>query len=60
MDGLEDLCAFARKLRDSARLTIEEDGIMTPDLAKITTHPHPQSVTSLEYIQAVRNRLSRP
>ena len=60
LDGLEDLCAFARKLRDSARLTIEEDGIMTPDLAKITTHPHPQSVTSLEYIQAVRNRLSRP
>ena len=37
-------------------LTIE-DGVMTPDLAKITIHPNPRPATSLEYIRAVRARM---
>ena len=56
LDGQADLTYFARTLRDSALLTIE-DGIMTPDLAKITIHPNPRPATSLEYIRAVRARM---
>ena len=57
LDGQGELVSFARTLRDSALLTIE-DGVMTPDLAKITTHPNPKCATSLEYIQAVRERMA--
>ena len=56
LDGQADLIYFARTLRDSALLTIE-DGVMTPDLAKITIHPNPHPATSLEYIRAVRARM---
>ena len=57
LDGQGELVSFARTLRDSALLTIE-DGVMTPDLAKITTHPSPKCATSLEYIRAVRGRMA--
>ena len=57
LDGQGELVSFARTLRDSALLTIE-DGVMTPDLAKITIHPSPKCATSLEYIRAVRGRMA--
>jgi isocitrate dehydrogenase len=56
LDGNEDLMRFAGLLEQAVTDTIE-GGVMTGDLARITSLPDPQSVGSLEFIQAVRKRL---
>ena len=57
LDGLPELTAFADRL-EQAVLSVIEDGIMTKDLAMITTTPDPQVKNSLAFIRAVRERLS--
>lgn len=57
LDGLADLCAFADKL-DKAVIDTIEGGVMTGDLASISTLDHVKSVTSREFIGAVRAKLA--
>ena len=56
LDGLADLSAFADKLE---RATIEtiESGMMTKDLALITTLDSPSVLNSLDFIKAIRKTL---
>ena len=56
MDGLEKLCDYADKLEQATIDTIES-GIMTKDLSAITTLPNAQTVTSEEFLSAIRSRL---
>ncbi|MDO5703154.1 MAG: NADP-dependent isocitrate dehydrogenase, partial [Lachnospiraceae bacterium] len=56
LDELPELCAFADRLEKATVGTIE-DGIMTGDLARITTLPDPRTVNSLDFILAVRDRM---
>lgn len=56
MDGLEKLCDYADKLEKATIDTIES-GIMTKDLSAITTLPNAQTVTSEEFLSAIRSRL---
>ena len=58
LDNLPELCAFAKKLEAATIKTIE-DGIMTKDLALITTMEKEkvQQVNSVEFIQAIRKNL---
>ena len=56
LDGIADLETFADKLEQATIATIES-GIMTGDLALITTLPDPQKVSSGDFIKAVRKNL---
>lgn len=58
LDELPELCSFAKKLEAATIKTIE-DGIMTKDLALITTMEKEkvQQVNSVEFIQAIRKNL---
>ncbi len=56
MDGLSALCDYADKL-EKATLDTIESGVMTKDLAAITTLSNAQTVTSEEFLQAIRSRL---
>lgn len=56
MDGLEKLCDYADKLEKATIDTIES-GIMTKDLSAITTLSNAQTVTSEEFLSAIRSRL---
>ena len=56
LDGLEDLAAFADRL-EAATLKTIESGQMTGDLARITTLPNPQTLSTQEFIQAVASHL---
>ncbi len=56
MDGLSALCDYADKLEKATLDTIEA-GVMTKDLAAITTLSNAQTVTSEEFLQAIRSRL---
>lgn len=56
MDGLEKLCDYADKLEQATIDTIES-GIMTKDLSAITTLSNAQTVTSEEFLSAIRSRL---
>ena len=56
LDKLPELMAFADKLEAACIKTIE-DGEMTGDLAIITTAPNPKTLTSEEFIKAVRKNL---
>ncbi|MBQ9700014.1 MAG: NADP-dependent isocitrate dehydrogenase [Lachnospiraceae bacterium] len=56
LDNLPELMAFADKLEDACIKTIE-DGEMTGDLAIITTTPNPKTLTSEEFIKAIRKNL---
>ena len=58
LDGIPELAAFARKLEQAAIDTIES-GVMTGDLAGLWEGEIPaQKVTGLEFLQAIRERLS--
>ena len=57
LDGLADLCAFADKLEKAVIDTIE-GGVMTGDLAAISTLEGAKSVTSRAFIEAVRAKLA--
>ncbi len=57
LDGLADLSAFADKLEKAVIDTIES-GVMTGDLAAISTLEGAKSVTSRAFIEAVRAKLA--
>lgn len=57
LDGLPDLVAFADKLEQATLKTIE-DGIMTGDLASISTLDNKKKVDSTEFLKAVGARLA--
>ncbi|MBR3175531.1 MAG: NADP-dependent isocitrate dehydrogenase, partial [Oscillospiraceae bacterium] len=54
LDGNEMLRRFGQMIREAARHVIEAEGIMTGDLAKITSRPDPQVVTGHQFIAATR------
>ena len=56
LDGLSDLCVFADKLEKATVETIES-GLMTGDLAAITTLENPQTLDSEQFIKTIRARL---
>ena len=56
LDGLPELSAFADRLEQATLSTIES-GVMTKDLALITTLPDPHTAESGEFIKAIRERL---
>jgi len=56
LDGTPDLVAFADRLEKASLATIE-GGQMTGDLARITTLPNPQTLNTLDFIQAIAQRL---
>ena len=56
MDGNKALMAFADKLEKATIATIES-GIMTKDLALMTTIPNPHVAESGEFIKEIRGRL---
>ena len=57
LDGLADLCAFADRL-DKAVIDTIESGVMTGDLAMISTLENVKSVTSRVFIEEVRAKLA--
>ena len=56
LDGLEDLALFADRL-ERATLDTIENGQMTGDLARITTLPNPETLSTEGFIEAVASRL---
>ena len=56
LDNIPDLISFANKLEKATLVTIE-DGIMTGDLASITTLPNKKKVNSEEFIKAIAERI---
>jgi isocitrate dehydrogenase len=59
IDGLKDLVEFSEKLESAVIQTIENDKIMTQDIAKLTEPPVTQFVYSEEFIDAVKRNLER-
>lgn len=57
LDGLADLAAFASKLEQATLDTIE-GGVMTKDLVSLSTLPNKQGVNSLEFLDAVAEKLA--
>ena len=56
LDGLKDLTGFADRLEEAVLKTIEE-GEMTGDLTRICEIPDPVSLTSAQFLAAVRRRM---
>ena len=56
LDGNEALSAFADKLEQAAIRTIEE-GVMTGDLARLSTLPERRTVDTETFLQEIRLRL---
>ena len=56
LDGLSELCVFADKLEKATLETIES-GLMTGDLAAITTLDNPVTLDSEQFIKTIRARL---
>ena len=56
LDGNAALMKFADSL-EKASLSAIESGLMTGDLAAITSFPHPRKLNSDEFIQAIADRL---
>ncbi|MGN1122551.1 MAG: NADP-dependent isocitrate dehydrogenase [Eubacteriales bacterium] len=58
LDGLAELCAFADKLEEACIETLN-DGIMTKDLVGLAEGIQTTSVTSAQFISAIRERLEK-
>ena len=58
MDGLTDLVNFADKLEQASIQTIEE-GVMTGDLAALSTLPNIRKVNTEEFLREVKIRLDQ-
>jgi isocitrate dehydrogenase len=58
LDGLPELAAFAKKLEEAVRQTIEE-GEMTGDLALVAEGVNVKMLNSWEFVDAVRRRLEQ-
>ena len=59
LDGNEKLQRFGRMIRESAANVIEARGIMTADLAKITSKHDPLVVTGHQFIALTRAKLEQ-
>ena len=59
LDELPELSAFADKLEKATLQTIEEDGIMTGDLAAMSTLPNAKKVDTEGFLLAIRDRLEQ-
>ena len=57
LDDDKELMDFADKLEKASLETIEKDGIMTKDLALLTTNKNAKAVNSFDFIKAIRTRL---
>jgi len=58
LDSISELEIFAEKLEKASLATIAE-GVMTKDLAAMSTLPNKQSVNSLEFLEQIRIRLDK-
>ena len=58
LDGTPELCEFADKLEQAVIETIES-GVMTGDLASISTLPEAHKVSTEEFIAAIRSCLEK-
>ena len=56
LDQLPELCDFACRLEKATLETIES-GLMTGDLAAITTMEDPKTLDTAAFIKAIRSRL---
>ena len=59
LDDLPELSAFTDKLEKATLQTIEEDGIMTGDLAAMSTLPNAKKVDTEGFLLAIRDRLEQ-
>lgn len=59
LDDLPELSAFADKLEKATLQTIEEDGIMTGDLAAMSTLPNAKKVDTEGFLLAIHDRLEQ-
>lgn len=59
LDDLPELSSFADKLEKATLQTIEEDGIMTGDLAAMSTLPNAKKVDTEGFLLAIRDRLEQ-
>lgn len=59
LDDLPELSAFADKLEKATLQTIEADGIMTGDLAAMSTLPNAKKVDTEGFLLAIRDRLEQ-
>ena len=59
LDDLPELSACADKLEKATLQTIEEDGIMTGDLAAMSTLPNAKKVDTEGFLLAIRDRLEQ-
>ena len=59
LDDLPELSAFADNLEKATLQTIEEDGIMTGDLAAMSTLPNAKKVDTEGFLLAIRDRLEQ-
>jgi isocitrate dehydrogenase len=57
LDNIPDLARFADKLEKATKDTVEVDGIMTGDLARISDPPAQKIATTDEFVDAVASRL---
>lgn len=58
LDGNQSLVDFAQKLEDATILTIEE-GVMTGDLASLSTTPEKRSVDTETFLMEIKKRLDK-
>ena len=59
LDGNEKLERFGRMIQESARSVIVNRGIMTQDLARITSNPNPLVVTGHQFIALTKAELEQ-
>ncbi|MEM0488217.1 MAG: NADP-dependent isocitrate dehydrogenase [Candidatus Bathyarchaeia archaeon] len=59
LDGTIELVDFAFKLEKAVRVTIEDDKVMTADLAKVAESPINRTVDTESFIIAVRRNLEK-
>ena len=59
LDGNEKLQSFGRMIREAAANVVEARGIMTADLAKITSNPNPLVVTGHQFIALTKAELEQ-
>ncbi|MEM2971931.1 MAG: NADP-dependent isocitrate dehydrogenase [Candidatus Bathyarchaeia archaeon] len=59
LDGIKELAEFASKLELAVKLTIEKDRIMTVDVAKVSEPPINCTVSTENFIKAVKRNLEK-
>lgn len=58
LDGLQDLVDFADKLEQATKMTIEE-GVMTGDLAALSSLPRIRKVNTRDFLLEIKTRLDK-